>query len=311
MIRAVSIPALLAGLLVAGAVRADGQNRSNAPENLAQLPIPAQVRAIEDEYRQQSHGRRIADTHLNYYLEQIESAHWGFARIHDDIARSLGDNGKGSWRPPSSWKPLEVICTSNNSQYRECRTPFDGPARMSQQMSDTSCAENTSWGSRPGVLWVDAGCRGRFAEGQPSWPNWGHRRAQKKVLCESEDGRYQQCGTDFHGSARLSEQVSKSTCEKGRTWDQGPDFIWVSRGCRARFEDTGAADAGNRGTSNYHVTCASTDGKFRSCEWNDRYGLPKLVEQMSNARCEEGRSWGYRNGGVWVDDGCRARFGPR
>jgi hypothetical protein len=311
MIRAVTIPAFLAGLLFAGVAGADSHDRSNAPVDIAQLPVPAQAQAIENEYAKQSHGRRIADGHLNFYLDQIAQSHWSFGKIHDDIARSLGN--AGGWRPPSGWKPSEVICTSSNSQYRECRAPFDGPARLSQQMSDASCVENSSWGSRPGMLWVDAGCRGRFVEDHPSWPDWGHRHG-RRIICESQDGKYQQCNDDFQGPAQLSKQVSRSECTEGRSWGQGQGMVWVSRGCRAWFEDgnPGSAAAGDsRPASNYHITCASTDGKFRSCPWKDSHGVPKLIEQLSNARCEEGRTWGYRNGSVWVDSGCRGRFGPQ
>ena len=313
MFRTTMISVFLAGLLASGATQAQRQDSDRAPEGLGQLPISEQVRTIEDEYRQQSHGKRIPDNQLDFYLDQIGESHWGFSKIQNDIARSLG-NGNGNtsgWRPAGSWKPREVICTSINRQYKECRAPFDGPARLSQQMSDASCVENSNWGSRPGILWVDAGCRGRFVEDHPSWPNWGHRHGQKKILCESQDSRYQQCNADFRGPALLSQQVSKSSCEQGRSWGQGPGMIWVSRGCRAWFEDTGWNNGGIPGASNYHISCASTDSHFRTCSWNDRYGLPRLIEQTSNARCEEGRSWGYRNGSVWVDNGCRARFGPR
>ena len=42
-----------------------------------------------------------------------------------------------------------------------------------------------------------------------------------------------------------------------------------------------------------------------------RQGRPVLVQQLSGSACVEGRSWGYRNGTLWVSNGCRARFGVR
>jgi hypothetical protein len=33
-----------------------------------------------------------------------------------------------------------------------------------------------------------------------------------------------------------------------------------------------------------------------------------LNRQFSQARCEEGYSWGYTDRGIWVDRGCRAEF---
>ena len=90
-------------------------------------------------------------------------------------------------------------------------------------------------------------------------------------------------------------------------------MIWVSRGCRARFEDTGWANSDDRpGDNDYRdtITCASTDDRRRNCPWNDSWGRPRLVEQLSNSACIEGRSWGYGGDRIWVDNGCRARFAP-
>lgn len=40
----------------------------------------------------------------------------------------------------------------------------------------------------------------------------------------------------------------------------------------------------------------------------DHEGRVRLVRQLSDKPCREGRSWGYDKGGIWVDDGCRAIF---
>lgn len=37
-------------------------------------------------------------------------------------------------------------------------------------------------------------------------------------------------------------------------------------------------------------------------------GRVDLVNQISSAPCEYGRSWGYDRSGIWVDDGCSAEF---
>jgi hypothetical protein len=36
-------------------------------------------------------------------------------------------------------------------------------------------------------------------------------------------------------NVRLVSQVSRSACVRGQTWGVDQEFIWVSRGCRARF----------------------------------------------------------------------------
>lgn len=207
----------------------------------------------------------------------------------------------------------EVVCESSDGRYRECRVPFGGPADLVRQLSDARCIEGRNWGSRPGLVWVDNSCRGRFAVARQDWPTWGSSHGQREVVCESKDERYRQCNADFRGRARVSRQLSDSACIEGRSWGQGPGLVWVSRGCRARFEDTGwnrRPDYGNRGNGE-SVTCYSTNNDRRSCPWNPRWGRPYLVEQVSNSGCVEGRSWGYAGDRIWVDRGCRGRFAPR
>ena len=36
-----------------------------------------------------------------------------------------------------------------------------------------------------------------------------------------------------------------------------------------------------------------------------------LIEQLSRTPCIEGRSWGWEGNQIWVDQGCRGRFGAR
>jgi hypothetical protein len=33
-----------------------------------------------------------------------------------------------------------------------------------------------------------------------------------------------------------------------------------------------------------------------------------MVQQLSGSPCQQGSTWGYDNGGIWVDRGCRATF---
>jgi hypothetical protein len=48
------------------------------------------------------------------------------------------------------------------------------------------------------------------------------------------------------------------------------------------------------------------DGRvYRSVNHNGRV---RLVRQLSDKPCREGRTWGYDRNGIWVDDGCRAIF---
>src|SRR5260370_19192626 len=58
------------------------------------------------------------------------------------------------------------------------------------------------------------------------------------------------------------------------------------------------------------VRCSSDDGRKQFCQADTRYGVT-MVKQVSGAPCEQGRSWGYNDRGIWVDHGCRAEFAVR
>ena len=59
------------------------------------------------------------------------------------------------------------------------------------------------------------------------------------------------------------------------------------------------------------ITCESLDRRSNACGWDARWGHPVLVETLSADACLEGRTWGYDGRQIWVDRGCRARFGSR
>src|SRR5690349_17787392 len=52
------------------------------------------------------------------------------------------------------------------------------------------------------------------------------------------------------------------------------------------------------------VTCESKSSKRVECSMDTR-GEVRIVKQLSNAACVEGRTWGLSKHSVWVDKGCR------
>src|SRR5258708_32700249 len=58
------------------------------------------------------------------------------------------------------------------------------------------------------------------------------------------------------------------------------------------------------------VRWSSDDGRKQFCQADTRYGVT-MVRQVSGAPCQQGRSWGYNDRGIWVDHGCRAEFAVR
>ena len=130
----------------------------------------------------------------------------------------------------------------------------------------------------------------------------GAARAQI-VRCSSDDGRKQFCQADTRYGVTMVKQVSGAPCQQGRSWGYNDRGIWVDHGCRAEFAVRSAAYA-NGGRQ---VPCSSDDGRRRNCPADTRAGVA-LEKQTSGAACLQGYSWGYDEGGIWVDHGCRAYF---
>ncbi len=292
-------------LLSASHVSAQVGAKVYAPEDLRRLSQNDQARVIGLEYSEQSRGRRIPDDQLRFYLDQVNRSSWTFGRIKQDIATSLGGT-PGGWNPapvPQPGPSGSIVCESADNRYRECRTGFSGGAILAQNISDTRCIEGQNWGSAEGVVWVDRGCRGRFTRG------YGSGGSDAVVRCESRDNRRQDCNTGFRGEAVLSRQLSSKRCVEGQNWGQRRGSVWVGDGCRAEFrEGSGGWRPGN-GNGNYTVTCSSIDNRRATCAWNNRVGRPVVVQQLSSDDCREGYSWGHIGNAIWVDRGCRARFG--
>jgi hypothetical protein len=171
-----------------------------------------------------------------------------------------------------------------------------------------------------------------------------YRGVDRVVRCESRDGRTAYCRMDTRGGVRLVRQFSDSACIRGRTWGVRGDAVWVTRGCRARFagspygdnryygyddrydrnydrdyyDDRGYYDRGgyqDRYDDRYDrngygrvVRCESRDGRYNFCRTSGYADRAQIRRVFSDASCRLNYSWGYRNGGVWVDNGCRAEF---
>ncbi len=69
---------------------------------------------------------------------------------------------------------------------------------------------------------------------------YGSYRGAGTVRCESDNNRTQLCRVDTRGGVRLVRQESRAPCIQGRSWGYDRGGIWVTHGCRARFEVGGA-----------------------------------------------------------------------
>ncbi len=130
------------------------------------------------------------------------------------------------------------------------------------------------------------------------------------VRCESQDGREHHCPADTRGGVTVLRQLSRSTCEEGRTWGFDSAGIWVGQGCRADFSVFSGTGHGVRASAARVVRCESASGRSNLCVMDTRRGV-ELVRQLSRSGCIRDRNWGWDEQGVWVSGGCRAEFRAR
>jgi len=124
--------------------------------------------------------------------------------------------------------------------------------------------------------------------------------------CASVDMKYRECQLPVSGRAVLVKRLSDARCVEGQSWGQRGGRVWVSNGCRAKFEVTRGGGGGSGGGANV-LDCNSDGGRYRECSIGPGY-FGRLLRDNSHGRCRENSTWGTRNGSIWVTDGCRGRF---
>jgi len=128
------------------------------------------------------------------------------------------------------------------------------------------------------------------------------------ITCESIGYRYQYCPVSTQGRViMMHENSTGNLCRQGRGWGYDDNGIWVDRGCRAQFS-YGRDDGGGGWGRSDRITCESISYRYRYCN-ADTQGRVSLARELSTGNlCQQGRNWGYDNGGIWVNNGCRGEF---
>ncbi|GGA76675.1 hypothetical protein GCM10011521_13650 [Arenimonas soli] len=155
-----------------------------------------------------------------------------------------------------------------------------------------------------------------------------YRHGPQVLRCESIKQRDRYCPVDTRGGVRIVRQESRADCVLGRTWGYDRGGVWVTRGCRARFEVGGRAYAQRPYNGRYDpryrgrddrgygygqaparlLRCESHDNRPNFCRVPGGLREANIERRLSKAGCDYGYSWGFRRDGVWVDRGCRADF---
>ncbi|MFK8010723.1 MAG: DUF3011 domain-containing protein [Marinicellaceae bacterium] len=187
-----------------------------------------------------------------------------------------------------------IVCESINNRRAECYVDARFGVNIIRQISRSSC--NYNWGYNQNGIWVDNGCRAEFSVNR----GWDQSGSDSNIMvCESVRYKRNYCQTYLDGrDVFLLNQLSNSSCVNN--WGYDRDGIWVTNGCRAEFviEDRYMS-------YNDILTCSSRNLKFQSCRADTRGGV-EFIKQISRASCNG--NWGYDRNGIWVDNGCRARF---
>jgi hypothetical protein len=124
--------------------------------------------------------------------------------------------------------------------------------------------------------------------------------ADDRARCESVDGQYIECRLDGRGAVVLTRQISDTKCVEGENWGYRDGRVWVTGGCRGEFGFS------IRPVKSSTVVCESHGGRV-TCPVTTVGGVA-VGKQLSQSSCVQGRSWGFTNNSIWVDEGCRAEF---
>jgi hypothetical protein len=217
-----------------------------------------------------------------------------------------------SWNDRRNGGGQAITCSSDDGGRHTCRVDARGGVQMTNQRSGAACQQGYSWGYNREGIWVDHGCRADFmVNGWSDRGNWndGGNPGGQTISCSSDDGGRHTCPVDARGGVQMSNQRSGAACQQGYSWGYDQRGIWVDHGCRADFIVNSFNESNNRGDygSGGQISCSSDDGGRRICPV-DTHGGVQMTRQRSDARCQQGYSWGYDRRGIWVDHGCRADF---
>lgn len=142
---------------------------------------------------------------------------------------------------------MQFNCASVEKKYRECQLPVNGRAVLVKRLSDARCVEGQSWGQRGDRVWVAHGCRARFEVTRGGWGG-GIGGGTNVLDCNSDGGLYRECAIGAGYFGRLLRDNSNGRCRANSTWGTRNGVIWVTAGCRGRFEKV-RGNSGGSGSS--------------------------------------------------------------
>jgi hypothetical protein len=261
--RSIARPFFAALLAVAASVPASGWAKENvapgarAPVNqpaLKQAPAPQTRSAQSDCVREANQrGYSVLDTSNFQQLQDGWSIDLRVRNQRGQVSNGscfvetrTGDvnlYGFGWGYDDDGDDRMQFNCASVEKKYRECQLPVNGRAVLVKRLSDARCVEGQSWGQRGDRIWVANGCRARFEVTRGGWSGGG---GGANVLdCNSDGDRYRECAIGAGYFGRLLRDNSNGRCRADSTWGTRNGVIWVTAGCRGRFEKVRGNSSGS------------------------------------------------------------------
>jgi len=185
---------------------------------------------------------------------------------------------------------MQFNCASVDSKYRECQLPVRGRAVLVKRISDARCVEGQSWGQRNDRVWVDHGCRAKFevARSGGSWGGGSGGGSSNLVECNSDNGRYRECSIGSGYFGRMVRDNSGGRCRQNSTWGTRNGVIWVTEGCRGRFEKVRGNSGGNTG--------GGWGGAGNSAQARAEQACMREVERRGGRVIEQQSAYPHNNG---------------
>jgi hypothetical protein len=192
-------------------------------------------------------------------------------------------------------------------------------------MGDTRCREGVNWRWERNGVTVRNGCSAEFefrrdggggfggGPGSGGWGGWdrggggGGGYNRDRVTCQSMDRRESACPAPIGGDVRVARVLGKDACIEGRSWSWTRDGVRVWNGCQAEFEFRRREGEVNMNRGLQRVTCQGQNDREQFCPAPIDSDV-RLLRQLGNVRCIQGRNWNWTKEGVRVWEGCRGEF---
>jgi hypothetical protein len=187
-----------------------------------------------------------------------------------------------------------VRCESIGGRSSSCDLPGDRGVALERQLGGAPCEFGRNWTWDGRRVRVEENCRGEFRSDVDGF------ELGQSVVCESRHRRLVRCEADTRGGV-LIEDLGYG-CQLDRTVGYDAEGVWASGRCEASFR----------------VAVTPYDGRELRCDWIqdgprrfcafDTSGGVVLEASTGSAACLFGETWGFAEGGLWVDRGCSGVF---